>query len=223
MHTWLHGTIAVFLKDLRLELRNRYAINMLLLFVLSSLLLVLFSVGQETLSPPLMAALLWIIVLFSTVVGLGRSFISEEEQGTVLLLQLHLLPSSVYAGKLLFNTILTLVVNLVTVLAFLIILGMRVLRADVLLLTLLLGAIGLAGAITLLSAIIARTVNRGPLLPVLAFPLLIPLLLSVISATRKAIIGTRWVGVADDLLTLVGYAGVVITASFLLFDYVWKD
>ena len=45
---WLHGAWAVFSKDLRLELRSRYAINMLLMFVLASILLVLFAVGSET-------------------------------------------------------------------------------------------------------------------------------------------------------------------------------
>lgn len=221
---WLRGAWAVFEKDFRLELRSRYAINMLLMFVLASLLLVLFAVGQEPLSPKVESALLWIVILFSAAIGLGRAFVSEEERGTVLLLQLNARGSMVFAGKLLFNLMLVLGLNVVAVGVFAFLLGVRVVQPGLLLLTLLLGGLGLAGATTLLGAIIARTTNRGPLLPVLLFPLLTPLLLAVVSATRSALPdGLGWAAATDELLTLTGFAGTVITASALLFDYVWTD
>lgn len=221
---WLRGAWAVFEKDFKLELRSRYAINMLLMFVLASLLLVLFAVGQEPLSPKVESALLWIVILFSAAIGLGRAFVSEEERGTVLLLQLNARGSMVFAGKLLFNLMLVLGLNVVAVGVFAFLLGVRVVQPGLLLLTLLLGGLGLAGATTLLGAIIARTTNRGPLLPVLLFPLLTPLLLAVVSATRSALPdGLGWAAATDELLTLTGFAGTVITASALLFDYVWTD
>jgi len=221
---WVRSAWAIFMKDLQLELRSRYAVNMLLMFVLSALLLVLFAVGREELSTRVQAALLWVVILFSAAVGLGRAFLAEEERGTVLLLQLNTRGSMVYAGKLLFNFLLVLAVNLVAVGVFLILLNVEVRAPDLLLSTLVLGALGLSGATTLLAAIIARTANRGPLLPVLLFPLLIPLLLSVVSATRDALPdGAGWTAAGDDLLTLVGFAGVIITASVLLFDYVWNE
>ena len=224
MVAWFHGAWAVFSKDAKLELRSRYAINMLLMFVLAALLLVLFAIGREEVSERVQAALLWIVILFSAAVGLGRAFIAEEEGGTVLLLQLNTRGSMVYAGKLLFNFLLVLGVNLVAVGAFLLLLNVEVSFPGMLLVTLVLGALGLSGATTLLAAIIARTAQRGPLLPVLLFPLLVPLLLSVVSATRNALpSGGGWLASSDDLLTLIGFAGVVITASVLLFDYVWND
>lgn len=221
---WLAGAWAVFEKDLKLELRSRYAINMLLMFVLASLLLVLFAVGQEPVSARVQSALLWVVILFSAAVGLGRAFISEEERGTVLLLQLNTRASMVYAGKLLFNFMLVLALNVVAVAALLVLMNVTVRAPGLLACTLLLGALGLSGATTLLSAVIARASNRGPLLPVLLFPVLVPLLLSVVSATRSALPnGLGWNAARDELTTLVGFAGVVITASVLLFDYVWQD
>ncbi|NBC19244.1 MAG: heme ABC transporter permease CcmB [Bacteroidetes bacterium] len=221
---WLHGAWAVFMKDLRLELRSRYAINLLLMFVLSALLLVLFAVGQTAIGERVQAALLWLVVLFSASIGLGRSFISEEERGTVLLLQLNTRGSMVYAGKLLYNIVLMLGLNLVAVGAFILFLNVEVQRLGLLALTVLLGALGLAGATTLLAAIIARTASRGPLLPVLLFPLLAPLLLSVVGGTREALPGgAGWLAASDELLALTGFTGTVITASVLLFDYVWND
>lgn len=221
---WLHGTWAVFEKDLKLELRSRYAINTLLMFVLSSLLLVLFAIGQETVSERVQSALLWVVILFSASVGLGRVFIAEEERGTVLLLQLNTRPSMVYAGKLLFNVLLMTVLNAMAVVVFMVLLNVRPVVPGLLVTTLVLGALGLAGATTLLAAIIARAAGRGPLLPVLSFPLLIPLLVAVVGGTRSALPGgLGWAGASNALLTLVGFAGVVITASVLLFDVVWND
>ncbi|MDX1440074.1 MAG: heme exporter protein CcmB, partial [Rubricoccaceae bacterium] len=87
---WLHGAIAVFQKDARLELRTRFALNALGLFVIAAVLVVRFAVGNSELSHETQAALLWIVILFAAVVGLGRAFIVEEERGTVLLLRLAL-------------------------------------------------------------------------------------------------------------------------------------
>ena len=220
---WVAGAWAVFRKDMQLELRTRYAFNALLMFVLASLLLILFAVGQTPLNEQVQAALLWIVVLFSAAVGLGRTFVSEEEAGTVMLLQLNAYGSMVYAGKLLFNFSLILVLNALAVLVYFFLLAAPVQMPGLLLATLLLGAAGLAGSTTLLAALIARTSNRAPLLPVLLFPVLIPLLLASVGATRIAISGGGWEAASDEVVTLVAYAGVVITAAVLLFDFVWQD
>ena len=220
---WIRGAWAVFRKDLRTELRSRYAVNVLLMFVLSALLLVLFAIGQESVSERVQSALLWIVILFSASIGLGRSFVSEEETGTMLLLQLNTRASMVFAGKLLYTLLLVLGLNIVAVLVFLIVLGIPVRSPGLLAATLALGALGLSGATTLLAALIARAARSGPLLPVLLLPLLVPLLLSVVTATRKAILGAGWAAAETELLTLIGFAGATISAATLLFDYVWMD
>ena len=190
---------------------------------IAAVLLVLVAVGQTSVSRRVQSALLWIVVLFSASIGLGRSFVAEEEQGTVLLLQLNTRASMVFAGKLLFNLILVVGLTAVAVGVFLVLLGVHVQSPGLLVTTLLLGALGLSGATTLLAALIARAARRGPLLPVLLLPVLTPLLVSVVSATRKSFAGMPWVDASDELLTLVGFAGTTITAAFLLFDYVWQD
>ncbi|HUF11080.1 MAG TPA: heme exporter protein CcmB [Rhodothermales bacterium] len=220
---WLTGALAVLEKDVRLELRTRYAINTLLLFVISALLVVAIAVKNEPLSPSLRSVLLWVVILFSAIAGLSHAFVSEEERGTVLLLQLNAKPSSVLAGKLLFNLMLTFALNSVAALAFWVVIGFQEVDSATLIVILALGAIGLSGATTLLSAIIAKAVNRGPLFAVLSFPILVPLLLSVVNGTRSAIEGAGLDTVTSEVFTLIGYAGVLITASTLLFDYIWKD
>ena len=224
MLDWLHGAWAVFEKDFKLELRSRFAINTLLMFVLASMPLILFAMGRDNIGVREQSALLWILILFAGAIGLGRAFISEEERDTVLLLQMNTRPSMVYAGKLLFNFLLILGVNLVAVGAFIIFLQLSIVNVGLMLTTMALGAIGLAGATTLLAALIARSANQGAILPVLLFPLLVPLLISVVHATQSALLEQLgWNAAINDLMLLVGFSGVTITASILLFDYVWMD
>jgi heme exporter protein B len=221
---WFYGAWAVFEKDARLEWRSRYAVNMLLMFVLSAILLIAFALGNDDVSPRTQAALLWVVILFAAAVGLGRAFISEEERGTVLLLQLNTRGSMVYTGKLLFNFLLLLSVNLVAVGTFILVLSIPIQSVGLLLTTLFLGALGLAGTTTLLAALIAQTAHKGPLLPVLLFPVLVPLLLSVVTATRHALEGGQgWAAVPNELMTLFGFAGAAITVSVLMFDYAWQE
>jgi heme exporter protein B len=220
---WLAGTWAVFRKDLRIELRNRYGINTLLLFVLGTLLLILFAVGPQPLSARVQSALLWIVMLFAASLGLGRSFVAEAEGGTVLLLRLNTRPSMVFVGKLLFNMLLVGGLTLFATSAFLFLLDISVRTPGLLAAALGLGTIGLAVATTLLAALVARAARRGPLLPVLLLPLLVPLLVSGTSATRKAFVGRSWLQAQDELLTLLGFAGATLSAAVILFDYLWEE
>lgn len=228
LKVWLNGALAVLRKDLLLELRSRYALNTLAIFVLSTLLLVVLAAGATTLSARLHSALLWIVILFAAALGMGRFFVAEQERGTVLLLRLHARPSMVYVGKLCFGLLLMLAVNLAAAIAFVVLLGVEVPWPGLFFLSLVLGTLGLTGATTLLSAIIARTSRSGPLLPMLLFPLLLPLLLSAVRATENSLLpssltGGAWENSLGSLVAMGSFAGVVITASVLLFDYVWED
>lgn len=221
---WLAGTWAVVANDARLELRTRVALGALGMFVAASLVLVRVSVrGAPSVS--VAAALLWVVVVFAAAVGLGRAFVAEEERGTSLLLQLHLRPSQVYAGKLLFNAALMLAVNALAVVGFRILVPTPLGAPGVLGATVALGAIGLAAATTLLSALIARARVAGPLLPVLAFPVVVPILIPAVGLTELSAgsASGAWAAAQTDLVLLGAYAGLLISASFLLFDYVWRD
>ena len=221
---WIAGAWAVVAHDARLELRTRVALSGLGLFVAASLMLVRVAV-QGAPSVPVASALLWIVVVFAAAVGLGRAFIAEEERGTSLLLQLHLRPSQVFAGKLAFNVALMACVVAFAAAGFRVLVPIPLGAPGVLVAALVLGATGIAGATTLLSALVARARAAGPLLPVLAFPLLVPILYPAVSLTEQASGAAEgaWAASGDDLMLLASYAGLLISASFLLFDYVWRD
>ena len=222
---WLAGTWAVFANDARLELRTRVALGALAMFVAASLVLVRVALGRGAPTVPVAAALLWIVIVFAAAVGLGRAFVAEEERGTSLLLQLHLRPSQVYTGKLLFNGALMLVLSALAVAGFRILVPSPLGAPGVLWAGVALGAVGLAAATTLLSALIARARAAGPLLPVLAFPVIVPVLIPSVALTQLAAGAAEgaWAAARGDLVLLAAYAGLLISASSLLFDYVWRD
>ena len=222
---WLAGAWAVVANDARLELRTRVALGALGMFVAASLVLVRVALGQGAPSVSVAAALLWVVVVFAAAVGLGRAFVAEEERGTTLLLQLHLRPSQVYAGKLAFNAVLMVALGGVAALGFRVLVPTPLGAPAVLAAALALGAVGIAAATTLLSALVARARAAGPLLPVLAFPVVVPVLIPAVALTELAAgspVGA-WAAARGDLGLLVAYAGLLVSASFLLFDYVWRD
>ena len=221
---WLTGTWAVVANDARLELRTRVALSGLGLFVAASLMLVRIAV-QGAPTVPVAAALLWIVIVFAAAVGLGRAFVAEEERGTSLLLQLHLRPSQVFAGKLAFNAALMTAVVALAAFMFRILVPVPLGAPGIGIATLVLGAVGIAGATTLLSALVARARAAGPLLPVLAFPLLVPILYPAVDLTVLASGSASgvWAAASDDLTLMASYAGLLISASFVLFDFVWRD
>lgn len=220
----MRGVAAVFSKDLYSELRTRYALNSLIMFVVVTLSIILFSTAGESVSPSLAAGILWIIIFFAAMSGLSRSFVSEEERGTTMTLQLWVKPSSVLLGKLAFNAVLIYVLNILIISVYLLTMqSFRVQTPFIFFVTILLGSFGLASASTFIAAIISKANSKGTLYPVLSFPILLPLLMSVIDATRLSVDGASVFEAFDDFKIMLSYAVVVTTAAIVLFDFVWRD
>jgi heme exporter protein B len=221
---WLRSTRAVFLKDWRSEMRTRYAISALGMFVITTISMILFSLAGEVASLEVLAGMLWVVIFFAAMSGLARTFVMEEERGTAMTLQLHAPASAVYFGKLTFNLLLGAGLTLLTVgLYGLLMAGFVVKSFGVFAAGVALGSIGLSAASTIIAAIIARANTKGTLYPVLSFPILLPVLMTAIRVTRMSCEGTSWGDAGGEFQVLISYIVVVITASYMLFDYIWKD
>jgi heme exporter protein B len=224
MQTAITSVFVIFKKDIQAELRTRYALNALVMFVITTLAVILFSIGNENVSPELLAGILWIIIFFSSMSGLSRTFISEEEKGTVLTLHLLVKPLTVYFGKLIYNTILLAALNLFTVCLYLLFVsGFTVGNYSIFTITILLGTLGLASASTIIAAIIAKANTKGTLYPVLSFPILLPLLLTLINATKLAVDGASFGDAIGEFRVMISYLVVLTVVSYFLFEYIWKE
>ncbi len=224
MKRWIRATLGVFIKDMRSELRTRYALNALIMFVVITLSMILFSFGNETVPQFVLSGILWIIIFFAAMSGLSRTFVSEEERGTVLTLHLLTRSSSVFFGKLLLNILLSFAINTLTVLLYLLLISNFIVQTwSIFFLILLLGSLGLASGATIVAAIVAKANTKGTLYPVLAFPILLPLLIAVISGTQMAVDGESLASAGGLLQFLISYTVVFTTLPYLLFDYIWKE
>jgi len=220
---WVAEAAAVFAKDWRCELRTRHAVATLALFAVTTLVvasLVLGPIGNDPArAGQVVPVLVWLILLFAAASGLPRAFVHEEESRTAIALRLAGRPSAVFAGKLLH--VVTLVAALEAIVAPLAAVLFDLSIADPLRFAAALAAGGLAiaGATTLLAAIVAQGRGASTLFAVLALPVLLPALALAVSASRVAFAGVN----SDPALTLLLlYDGVVIVAGFLLFPPVWN-
>ncbi|MBN1213037.1 MAG: heme exporter protein CcmB [candidate division Zixibacteria bacterium] len=215
--------LAVFSKDLRVELRSKYAFNAILMFGITTLAVVSFTLGQTGLSERLLAALFWIIMFFAAMAGLAQVFIREEETGTVLALKLSADPTAVYIGKLLFNFSLMALISAVITPVFFIFTDAPVDNILLFVLVLILGVVGLCAATTIVAAIISKAGIKGALFAVLSFPILFVLLLLLVNASARVLEGATIGGIGTELQGLIAYAGVMIVASLMLFKFVWQE
>jgi heme exporter protein B len=215
---------AVAGKDIRSEVRTRYGITALGLFVITTVSLVVFAIADESVHRPLAAALIWVIMFYTSMTGLGRAFISEEERGTSLFLRLQAPTMAVYFGKLLVNIALALVSNVLAIALIAIFMpSISIGSWTVVLTSVIIGSIGLASVLSIVSAIVAKAGTRNPLLPVLAFPLLVPLIMPGVNAVLAGLAGLSLTESMGDILLMTSYAGLVIVASVFVFDVVWTE
>jgi heme exporter protein B len=224
--TYLNEALAIWFRDLRSEFRTRYALNAILMFAVTILVAVSFSIGsfriEEAERPFLYAVLLWIILTFSALSGLARSFVKEEEAGTIDVLKLSARPQAVFLGKLLFNLTLLGVLGLFIVPSFILLMAYKINLLGLFIATVISGGLGLAAGTTIIAAIIAQASARGALFSVLSLPLLFPLMITCIKGCERAAVGTNSAG-WPEVKIAVAYVIIMTIMSLFLFPLIWED
>jgi heme exporter protein B len=219
----LTNAYLIFKKDLLQEFKTRYALNAIFLFALVTLFAVSFAIGTFSASSDILSALLWIILFFASMSGLSHIFVREEEAHTADTLKLVAKPSEIFLGKLIFNIMLLLMVELLVVPLYVAIMNFGIFHISFFVTAILLGTFGLAGGGTIVAAIIAKSNARGALFTVLAFPILLPVLVTGISVTKKAATQNLLTSPTTELQSLFAFSVVIITAGLLLFDFIWNE
>ncbi|MFV9504266.1 MAG: heme exporter protein CcmB [Oscillochloridaceae bacterium umkhey_bin13] len=218
---------AVFVKDLRTELRTRYALNAMVLFAACTAVMVSVGttfIGLRRTDEALLiqASLLWVALLFAAISGLSRSFVHEEETRTMAALRLAAPPIAVYLGKFLFNLALLVLLSAITSVLFIVFVRVQVGSPLAFVLLLAAGGLGLASATTILAAIIARANFKSALFAVLAFPLLVPQLVIAIQGTAAALDNGGMALALPAIQFLLAYSVATFVSSLFLFRFVWE-
>jgi heme exporter protein B len=212
------------LLEWQLDKRQKHVWGSMALYVLSTVYTCYLGVGTLT-AVPVWNALFWIIVLFAAFNAMARSF-QREDGGQQLYLHTLVHPRSVVLARMLYSALLMLVLSFVSLAAFTLFIGDQVMKeADpgLFAVCVALGGVGLACALTLIAAIAARAGSGLGLMAILGFPIVLPMLLATLRASKLALDGVAWSIAGKYLLGLLGMDLLAVALAAILFPYLWRD
>jgi heme exporter protein B len=210
----------LIVKEIKLEMRNKYALGGILIYVVSTVFVSYLSFKQ-VINPATWNALFWIILLFASINAVAKSFLGETG-GRSLYLYTLTNPQAVILSKIIYNSLILIVLSGLCLAAYSLLIGNLIQDTALFLLTLLLGSLGFSSLLTMVSAIASKTSNNFTLMAILSLPIMLPLLMVLIKLSRNAIDGLElwdW----NSLLILFFLNVIIVSLSYLLFRYLWRD
>jgi heme exporter protein B len=208
-------------KELLLEWRNGYAISGILLYVLSMVFVVYVSFFQGV-SPMVWNTLYWVMVLFATTNAVVKSFVQENGARQLYYYQLAD-PTAVLVSKIVYNILLLFFLSILTWVAFGFITNNPVRNLEKFLLAIFLGSLGFSILFTFVSALSAKADNNAALLPVLSFPLVLPIIMTLVKISVSALGAIRDSGLGKDIGILIGIDLGLLALALVLFPFLWRD
>jgi heme exporter protein B len=215
---------ALLWKDLAAELRSKELLSAMVVFAL--LLILIFNFALE-LDPSgladVAAGVLWVATIFTGTLGLNRSLAMEKDRGSLDgLLLAPIDRSALYFGKALGNLVFVLIVEAVVLPVFSLLFNVNMLRPLVLGVVVL-GAVGYVAVGTLLASLAVHSRSRDVMLPILLFPVAVPVLIAAVRATGGVLAAAEWSEISPWINLLIGYDVIFVAAAFMLFEYVVEE
>lgn len=211
-------------KEITLELRQKYAFNGILLYLACTVFICYLSFNTQTtqLHPITWNALFWIILLFAGVNAVAKSFLHES---TGLMTYYYTIASgqSIIASKIIYYSLLMVLLGLVGFGFYGLILGNPVQNSALFVINIILGSIGMATTLSLVSSIAAKAQNNQSLLAILGLPLLIPILLMSIKISKNALDGLEWSASFNEIVVIGSIDAIVCALAIILFPYIWRS
>jgi heme exporter protein B len=210
---------AILRKDLLLELRTREALASLVMLVVLILLTFTFALDPEG-ARAAAPAVLWVTLIFAGLLAVQRTFLVERESGAWYGLLLGPIDrGAIFAAKLIANLVILAVADVVLTMLLALVLGVGVSTAPVeLALVNGLGLIGFSALATLFAAISVRLRARELLLPLLVLPLLMPVIICAVEASRIVLAGGSAASAGPWLRVLATFDVIVTVAGWMLFE-----
>jgi heme exporter protein B len=217
----LKETFSLMHKELQLEWRQKHALGGILLYLVSTIF-ICYLVFSGIMNIETWNALFWIIMSFASINLVLKSFV-EENGGRKIYLYTLASPVSVIFSKILINILVMCVLGIMGYALFSLFMGQIVENILAWWLVLLTGVSGFAATLTMVSAIAGQTRNNFTLMAIMGFPLILPLLLLLISASASAIDGVSTIQILPGLLIILLLELIALTLSYLLFPYLWQE
>lgn len=222
---WLIQEIKSLLhKEILLEWRQRYALNGMLLYIVSTVLIcyMSFNLRGDAMNPATWNTVYWIILLFTSVNAVAKSFM-QERYGRFIYYYTLVSPQGIILSKIVYNSILMLLLALVGYSFYSLMIGNPVEDHFLFLSSILLGAVGFSTTLTMVSGIASKAGNNSVLMAILSFPVIIPMLLMLMKVSKNAMDGLDRASSSDEILTLLAINAIVVSLSYVLFPYLWRS
>jgi heme exporter protein B len=222
--TFLRALRAIIWKDLAAELRSRELLSSMLVFALLVILIFNFALELDARArSTVTAGVLWVTFAFAGTLGLNRSMATEKDRGCLDgLLLAPVDRSAIYFGKAIGNLVFMFIVEAIVLPVYSVLYNTNLFQPG-LLLVILLGSIGYVAVGTLLSAMAVQTRTRDVLLPILLFPLVVPVMIAAVKASTGFLEGLEMVDIRPWLNLLAVYDIIFISVAFMVFDYVVEE
>lgn len=223
--SWLGSAATIAGKDLRLELKTRDVVASVGLFVLLVVVTASFAFpttgeGREAVA----AGVLWMAFLFAALLGLGRTMAIEKEEDCFEGLMVSPAPrESIFLGKLFANLGFTYAVELLLLPVFVVLLQLQVGGVLLLVLSALLGTLGIVTVGTLFSAIAVNTRGREAILPLLVLPVAVPVMIAAVKTTEAALTSAWGGSTTSWLLLMVGYDALFMLVAIATFPALTEE
>lgn len=221
---FLSALWAVVWKDLRAEWRSRELISGMLVFALLVIFIFNFAFELQTgLRETVTSGVLWVTFAFAGQLGLNRSMAVEKDRGCLDgLLLAPVDRAAIYLGKTTANLIFMLVMAAIILPVYSLLYGVNLFNPG-LFLVIFLGSEGYIAVGTLLSSMAVQARTRDILLPILLFPVAIPVVISAVKATSGFLAAAAWTEIQPWFTLLVTYDVVFTAIAFMVFDSVVEE
>ena len=222
--SFLRAVSAIIWKDLAAELRSRELLSAMLVFSLLVILIFNFALELDiSTRRSVTSGVLWTTFAFAGTLGLNRSMAVEKDRGCLDgLLLAPVDRSAIYFGKVLSNLTFMLIVEAIVLPVYSFLYNVNLLLPG-LLLILLLGSVGYIVVGTLLAAMAVQSRTRDVLLPILLFPVVIPVLIAAVKASGGFLTGDDAASIRAWVNLLIVYDAIFVAIAFMVFDYVVEE
>lgn len=193
----------------------------MLLYAVSMVVVISLAFVQG-IPPETWIVIFWITVLFIAINAVAKSFMGDTSGQTLYLYGLAS-PESIIAAKMIYNALLLVFLASMTCLIYLGLNPVKIEQIDTFWGLIALGSVGLSVNMSLVAAIAARASNRMTLLSVLSFPIIVPMLLSLIRASRAAVTGNVMIDLQESIYFVGGISLVLAIISLILFPFIWRS
>ncbi|MBI3243585.1 MAG: heme exporter protein CcmB [Chloroflexi bacterium] len=221
---YLKAIFAIVRKDVAAEARSKELVSAMLIFSLLVVLIFNFALELDRAARENVAAgVLWVTFIFAGTLGLNRTFAAEMDRGSFDgLLLAPIDRTAIYFGKMIGAALFMLLVEAIVMPVFSVLYGILLFK-PMLLVVVLLGTAGYAGVGTLLASMAVHTRARDVMLPILLFPVTIPVVIAAVKASTGILLAAEWGDVAPWFNLLLVYDTIFIAVAFMVFDYLVEE